>query len=160
MIYQTFHHTWKAWQHEAYRIITGPLDLRKVFWFYDDEKGKSGKTCVGKYAVIQDKACFMGYGACSDLLHIANKRRASLYIWNLSKSKPTGKFGISDMYSAIEYIKDGVACITKYDGDCGVWPIPQIAVFSNYPPAQERMASDRFHVYYIDRSMDRLLKVC
>lgn len=94
------------------------------------------------------------YAAAPDLLFLVAQLQNkgcyrqtawSLHIVNLSKSKPK-QIGSSDLYSALEGIKDGMFTSTKYTPQTILMNPCHIIVFSNDLPNTDCMTQGRFKI--------------
>lgn len=124
-------------------IVDHPPDRRKIYWFYD-KAGGSGKSTFAKYMFFHHQVITITFGDAKDLLHLVSKfpgRKA--YLFDLSRTKG-GKTSMSDIYQALEAIKNGYFCSTKYDSSYVAMDIPHVFVFSNHFPKVDALSYDRW----------------
>lgn len=132
----------REWQLEVENIYLGPVDDRKIYWFWDGEGGK-GKSALVKYFVVKYHALFCDGGKKSDLINLVfnnNMDDCNLVIWDLPRSS---KGGIS--YATLEAVKNGLVCNTKYETGVKAFNPPHIFVFANFPPEDlSALSADRW----------------
>lgn len=130
------------WQLEIEEIITKPPDPRKVYWFWE-EHGNIGKSAFVKYCVVKHNALFCDGGKKSDIINLVfnnNMDECNLIIWDI----PRCNLG-SISYSALESIKNGLVCNTKYETGVKVFNPPHIIVFANSEPGEVcNLSADRW----------------
>lgn len=139
--------TWKPWQIEIRDIIRGPVDNRKVYWYWEP-KGGVGKSVFTKHLCMNYNAVVCG----------GTKRDALYAIRNFDEEKDL-KIVIFDIcranlnhvsYKAMEDIKNGCFFTSKYEsGQCLLNP-PHIIVFSNYLPDTGMLSEDRWVIRQIE----------
>jgi len=122
-------------------------DTRKIMWFYEKE-GNVGKSSFVKYCVIKHKALFCDGGKKSDIINLVFNNDAEdlkIIIWDI----PRCNLGAVS-YSAIESIKNGLVCNTKYETGTKCFNPPHILIFANDLPANpENLSVDRWRIYKI-----------
>lgn len=125
-------------------IITQPIDPRKVFWFWEPD-GNIGKSAFVKFCVVKHNALFCDGGKKSDIINLVfnnDMDECNLIIWDI----PRCNLG-SISYSALEAIKNGLVCNTKYETGTKVFNPPHIIVFANSEPLDlERLSADRWDI--------------
>mgnify|MGYP000104623688 CR=1 FL=1 len=128
-------------------IITQPVDPRKIHWFWEP-LGNIGKSAFVKFCVVKYNALFCDGGKKSDIINLVfnnNMDECNLLIWDI----PRINLG-SVSYSAIESIKNGLVCNTKYETGTKVFNPPHIIVFANCEPANlEALSADRWNIHRI-----------
>lgn len=142
--------TLKPWQETCYKILTGKVDPRKIYWYYDEVGGK-GKSIFAKYMMFHHEIPKLCYGTANDLLNLVSKfpgRKG--YIFDLTRTKPA-TFSSEDMYSVMEDIKNGYFNNLKYETGFCLMAIPNIVVFANHKPLPDKLSGDRFEI--IDLSL-------
>lgn len=135
-------------QKTIYELFLAPVEKRKIYWFYD-EIGGSGKSDMCKYLVVHHQVLFCNNGKCADLINLVfNQEEVSTMIWDL----PRDHDKIS--YSAIESIKNGMVCNTKYETGVKVFNPPHIFIFANCLPDRATMSDDRWVIYKVSNKGD------
>lgn len=129
------------WQQRIVDIITGPVDDRKVYWFWDPiggvGKSKFCLHCILKYgAVVYDSGK-------KDILY-AHKDHEVVF-FDLSR---TVEGFVS--YDAIEQLKKGFCFSGKYESGMKIYPVPHIIIFANFPPDTSKLSADRWVVELIE----------
>lgn len=128
------------WQKEILSKMEGPISHRDIVWVYD-AVGNSGKTMLCKYIVLKNQgtsnlAYYLGYGKAWDVKYALSKIKEEfprLLIFDFTRTKPV-LFEMSEIYSVIEEIKNGIYLSTKFESSMVVTRIPHVIVFSNELP--------------------------
>lgn len=133
----------RPWQQQIMDdIITKPINPRKVYWYWESD-GNIGKSAFVKYCVVKHNALFCDGGKKSDIINLVfnnDMDECNLIIWDI----PRCNLG-SISYSALESIKNGLVCNTKYETGTKVFNPPHIIVFANTPPEEpEKLSKDRW----------------
>lgn len=71
-----------------------------------------------------------------------------ILIFDFTRTKPAF-FEMSEIYSVIEEIKNGIYLSTKFESSMVVTPIPHVYVFSNELPPYKALSADRWKFYRI-----------
>lgn len=135
-----------TWQSNLVDVIKSPPDTRKIYWVFE-ELGNTGKSSFVKYCVVKFNALFCDGGKKSDIINLVfnnNMDECNLIIWDIPRCNFNG---IS--YSALESIKNGLVCNTKYETGVKLFNPPHIIVFANSPPEVEKLSMDRWQIYNI-----------
>jgi hypothetical protein len=108
-----------------------------------------GKSSFVKYCVIKHRALFCDGGKKSDIINLVfnnDMDACNLLIWDI----PRCNLGAVS-YSAIESIKNGLVCNTKYETGTKTFNAPHILIFANDLPANpENLSVDRWRIYKIE----------
>lgn len=135
---------WKEWQQEVIDIVKGPIDDRKVYWFWDRDGG------VGKSFLFNYLACLpnviIGGGA--------TKQVAELWY----NTGPGVKCVIMDIardqreinYVQMEKLKGGVFATGMYGAKKVVQDAVHFIVFANRPPCEASLSQDRWVIKEIN----------
>ena len=130
------------WQKDIIKIMDTEPDDRKVFWFWD-EIGNIGKTQFIKYCIVKHKILYCNGGKMSDIMNLVfnqNMDETTTVMFNIPRAN---EGHVS--YSALESIKDGLVCNTKYETGVKVFNSPHLFVFANFPPSDEtKLSKDRW----------------
>lgn len=134
----------RPWQKEIEKICLNPPDDRKIYWYWES-KGGIGKTAFIKYMVVKHKVTFASSGKYADLINLvfnSNMDQVECILFNIPRAN---RGNIS--YAALEAIKDGLICNTKYETGSKVFNPPNMIIFANYPPDEpEEMSADRWSI--------------
>jgi len=136
------------WQKDLLDKLKSEPDDRTVNWLWSSEGG-TGKSSFCKYLVFHMKAVVCGKGSYSDIINIvfnSDMDTCNLIIFDLPRNN-----GNKISYSAIESIKNGMVCNTKYETGSKIFNAPHIVVFANSPPEYELLSQDRWSVLCIDK---------
>lgn len=132
------------WQKDIEDIILSTPNNRKVYWFWDSV-GNIGKSAFVKYCIVKHKVLFCDGGKKSDIINLLfnnNMDECNCIIWDIPRST-----GGKVSYSAIESIKNGFICNTKYETGVKVFNSPHVIVFANYPPENlDELSKDRWDI--------------
>jgi len=124
-------------------LYLAPVDKRKVYWFWDREGG-AGKSDMCKWLYVKYKVLFCNGGKCADLVNLVYscEEEVLAMIWDLPRDHSKLSF------SAIESIKNGMVCNTKYETGVKVFNPPHIFILSNQLPDDlDGLSKDRWVIY-------------
>lgn len=123
-------------------------DDRSVYWFYE-ETGNVGKSALCKYMYMKYGVLFCNGGKVGDLINLvfnANMDETKAVIWDIPRSS-----GGAISYSAVEQIKNGLICNTKYETGNKVFNAPHIFIFANFAPMNmDNLSNDRWNIFKIN----------
>lgn len=132
------------WQKDAEALLTGSsVDDRIVHWWYDRD-GNIGKSAFAKYMVVKHKALYCCSGKYADLINLVfncDMDNCSCIIFDIPRNQ-----GNKVSYSAIESIKNGLICNTKFETGTKVFNSPHVLVLSNMPPDIDALSIDRWKI--------------
>jgi len=135
------------WQIQMDNCISYEPDDRTIYWIYS-KNGGMGKSTFCKYLAYTYNAVICGKGNYSDIINImynANMDNTNLVVFDLPRNN-----GNKVSYSALEAIKNGLICNTKYETGNKLFNPPHILIFANDEPEWEAMSDDRFKVLCVD----------
>lgn len=136
------------WQQNIVDIINSEPDDRKIYWFWEST-GNIGKSALVKYLVVKYNHVFCQGGKESDIMNLIFKTdmdNINTVIFDIPRSH---KGNVS--YSALENIKNGLVCNTKYETGFKAFNSPHVICFANYPPTKpEELSSDRWVISEIN----------
>jgi len=139
------------WQENIIKMMETEPDDRKVFWFWD-EVGNIGKTQFIKYCIVKHKILYCNGGKMSDIMNLVfnqDMNETSCVMFNIPRAN---EGHVS--YSALESIKDGLVCNTKYETGVKVFNSPHLFVFANFPPSDEtKLSRDRWVITNLGGTM-------
>ena len=129
--------------------LTEPDD-RAIYWFYEDI-GNVGKSAFCKYMYSKHGVLFCNGGKSGDLINLCfntDMDNTKAVIWDIPRASQNA---IS--YSAVEQIKNGLICNTKYETGNKIFNPPHIFIFANFPPRDtHNLSIDRWNIYRIDET--------
>jgi hypothetical protein len=143
------------WQKEILNIINNDPNDRSLNWFYDNGIGCVGKSSIIKYicATMKNKVVLITGGKKSDIINIIYNNKKIL-------TEEINPIVIIDIpyneynncsYSALEEIKNGLICNTKFEGGFFVMNSPHVIVCSNFYPNINKVIKDRWQIYKINK---------
>ncbi len=141
-------HDYYQWQTDLINIMEGPVNLRKVYWYWS-RKGKVGKSAFCKHMCMNDKQVFIIGGTNKDALYsILIKVKKGIYPTTIFIDIPRNKIDKEGnpmiSYTALEQIKNGHIFSAKYESEDAMFNPPHIIVFANCAPDQTKMSEDRW----------------
>lgn len=136
------------WQKYLMERCLEEPDDRHIIWIYDP-KGCNGKSKFTKYMSWKHNAQFLTYARAENLLALACKKISKCYLFDLSRTKPMDISG-QDIYSAMEQIKNGMICQTKYQVETICFDPPHVVIFANQLPEMHRLTTDRWIIMTIN----------
>jgi len=132
-------------------------DDRKIIMVHDDV-GNSGKSIFSEF--LEYKKLALGLPPLrnmGDLMQFAfGFTNQKCYLINMPRAIKKDK--LSDFYSGIECLKNGVVWDKRYAAKKRRMDRPQIVVFTNIAPKWEFMPADRWEVYEMQADHSMLLK--
>jgi len=140
---------WKPWQQAVLDILAGPVDRRKVHWFYERE-GNKGKSFLAKFIEWKHPTVIVN-GKQGDVFHgIKNfietkKKYPNPVLIDIPRTNENYV-----CYGTMEKIKDGLFYSGKYEGGV-IRLLPcHLFVFANFPPDTSKMSSDRWDIHMVE----------
>nr|WAE42505.1 MAG: replication associated protein [Cressdnaviricota sp.] len=132
------------WQSEIEKKCLEEPDDRTINWYWEDT-GNFGKSAFCKYMIVKHKALFCSGGKHSDIINLVfnqNMDDTRIVIFDIPRAH---KGAIS--YSALESIKNGMVCNTKYETGVKVFNSPHIIIFANFEPNKpDELSLDRWNI--------------
>lgn len=136
------------WQLEIEKLALTEPDDRTIHWYWDT-KGNIGKSAFIKYMVVKHKILFCSSGKYADLINLVFNTDMDICNCVLFDIPRANKGAVS--YAALEAIKNGLVCNTKYETGSKAFNSPHIIIFANFPPEdQEQLSSDRWKITCLD----------
>ncbi len=133
------------WQKDIVELCLTEADDRSIHWFYE-EVGNKGKTALIKYLCFHHNALLVG-GKASDAKYLITKWKETkgFYPKIVIFSFPRN---LEDYvsYSAMEEIKDGMFCSTKYECEMVLMNCPHVLCFANFYPDTSKLSEDRWEI--------------
>lgn len=139
------------WQQALADSFKAEPHLRRVTWIYDKD-GRAGKGTFVKWCLLKVLQCLtLSYGrAVDNYTVVAEYMEANTYpkvvLFDLAKACPNGVTE-TDLYVAIEKIKDGVFTAPKHHSRMIAFPPPHVVVFANSMPMVSQLSRDRWDVH-------------
>jgi len=129
------------WQREIVELTETEPDDRTINWYWESN-GNVGKSQLMRYLVIH-KGALLVSGKSADIKYqIANcKQPPDLIIYDIPR---TARNYIN--WTALEEIKNGIFCSSKYESKMIVMNSPHIICFANFEPNEDVMSQDRWKV--------------
>lgn len=133
------------WQTALYKEIQDQPDDRTIHWIWNKE-GNGGKTKFAKRMVIENFAKFLSPCKASDALNfVYNCPNENCYLFLLPRTWGSS-ISKTELYQALESIKDGMIFNSKYSTGTLVMDSPHVVVFANFPPKVECLSLDRWKI--------------
>lgn len=122
----------RDWQKDAEALLTADSDDdRTIHWWWENTGGV-GKSQFAKYMIVKYKTLYCSSGKYADLCNLvfnADMETCSSVIFDIPRNQ-----GGKVSYDALEAIKNGIICNTKYETGTKIFNSPKIIVFANAPP--------------------------
>jgi len=132
------------WQKHIISLIAQTPDDRTIEWYYDEHGGK-GKSTMSKYLYFHHDIITLTIGKASDILNLVYKLSGrKMYIFDISRTVTAG--AMTEIYAAMEAVKNGYFVNTKYDTGVCCMARPHVIVFSNKLPKMSALSSDRWSI--------------
>jgi hypothetical protein len=141
------------WQQLVLDIVL-TRSSREILWVWSAE-GNTGKTTLAKLLTFEHNAVLLD-GKKADILYAATEYLTKLdedeafsrqHVFLLDLSRTIEQY-VS--YDAIEKLKNGYWFSGKYESKMTMIPPPRVVIFSNFPPNESTMSSDRWRIIDID----------
>ena len=137
----------RPWQVDILNIIKSPAHERSIYWFWENTGGV-GKSSFAKYLCSVHDAIYIDEGKKSDIINIVynieNITAKSVIVIDVPRDN-----GNTVSYKAIEQIKNGMICNTKYETGMKLFNPPHIIIFANMPPEEHKLSADRWKIFEI-----------
>lgn len=127
--------------------LCGPVHDRQIMWYWD-EHGNTGKTWFSKYLVGVLDAVRFENGKSSDIKHAYHGE--SIVVFDFCRAQQD-----HINYEVIESVKNGVIFSGKYESACKIFDVPHVLCFSNQPPDETKMSTDRWSIHEITEEETR-----
>jgi len=138
-----------SWQKNVINIINQPANDRDVRWFWDDD-GNTGKSKLCKYILMNYHSHVISKGRYSDIINVIFNMEDidsdSVIVIDIPRNQSNHV-----SYDAIESIKNGFVCNTKYETGQKIFNPPHVLIFCNYPPDTSQLSEDRWIITKIDK---------
>lgn len=138
------------WQETIQNIISKEADKRHVYWIWETT-GNVGKSTFCKYLCHKYNAIYIDEGKKADLINIIYNvpkiGKKSIITIDIPRNN-----GNSVSYKAIEQIKNGMICNTKYETGMKLFNSPHIIIFSNCYPEKDKLSADRWKIGKIENN--------
>lgn len=137
----------RPFQQRIINLINNPTtkeDDRTIYWFWD-KNGNIGKTQLAKYICLNYNALYLSGKSndikCAVAKHIETKKELDIAIFYYTRT-------VEDYvsYEALESIKDGIFFSGKYESQQVIFNSPILICFSNFPPNENSLSKDRWHI--------------
>lgn len=129
-----------GWQFDLYLVLNGPVDKRKVIWYWE-HSGNVGKSYFALNYSAGDGR--FGYvvtgGRFSDIFYAYKNEPVVFFDWARDQEE-------SFPYRVIEAFKNGYFLNTKYESVSRRFAVPHVVVFSNFPPDRSKLSEDRWQI--------------
>jgi len=126
------------WQNDIIEIITGPVDPRKIYWFWEP-MGGVGKTVFCRHLMVRHDVGFFQGGKKSDLAMAYTGQKTVVFSFSRTTEEHVN-------YDAMEAIKDGIIFSGKYKSGTKIFDYPHVICFANWEPDTSSMSKDRWEI--------------
>jgi hypothetical protein len=133
----------RPWQQRILDLTLEEADDRTIHWYWEST-GRVGKSVFCKYMVMNHNAAFCYGGKYADLINLIYMTDMDICNTVIFDIPRPDKNKIN--YSALESIKNGLVCNTKFETGYKAFNSPHVIVFSNYPPDETKMSQDRWKI--------------
>lgn len=138
------------WQLEILEIMKTEPDDRTVYWYWE-RPGHMGKSQFVKYCIVKHKVLMCNGGKHSDIMNLVFNQdmdETNCVMFDIPRPH---EGNVS--YSALECIKNGMVCNTKYETGVKIFNSPHIFCFANFPPDNiEKLSADRWKIIHLRES--------
>jgi len=135
------------WQLEILEIMKTEPDDRTVHWYWE-RPGHMGKSQFVKYCIVKHKVLMCNGGKHSDIMNLVFNQdmdETNCVMFDIPRPH---EGNVS--YSALECIKNGMVCNTKYETGVKIFNSPHIFCFANFPPDNmDKLSADRWKITHL-----------
>lgn len=126
-----------TWQEDLVATFKEKAHPRRIHWRWESA-GNSGKTTFTKYLVKHHGAIMVDTTAKERVIRAYNLEPIVVFDINRAEGK-------TDMvnYGIMEMLKNGMGFNTMYEPGMKLWHPPHVLVFSNFPPSDGKLSTDR-----------------
>lgn len=151
------------WQRQLSALIASKPDSRTIMWI-TNSGGNVGKSAFTKHHAFSSPKTValipLGTAAQIKTACIAIGPRKTYFV-DFPRSLGTGSERISEIFSAIESIKNGWVTSPMYGKYQSLFfDPPHVICFSNDDPPMELLSADRWHVAHLTSKTDTLCSKC
>nr|QXP07793.1 MAG: replication associated protein [Arizlama virus] len=126
----------RLWQRKLVKIIQGPVDSRKIYWFWEDI-GNVGKSWMATYLLRNHQATVLSTGKTADIAYLLDS--PTIVVFDISRAQ-----GMEHVnFGVMEDIKNGRIFSPKYESIIKAFAVPHIIVFANEPCPHGKFSADR-----------------
>lgn len=134
--------TLRPWQQTLYDRLKGPVDPRKVHWYWE-MTGNVGKSFMAAYATFVAGAITVPIGKLHDMCYVLSKDTYPIYIIDIPR---TYADKLDHVFTLVEMIKSGKMCSYKYESKIMLLEPAHVVIFSNFPPNLDSWSPDRYDI--------------
>jgi hypothetical protein len=137
------------WQEKIVKECEEEPDDRSINWVWE-KKGNVGKSALVKYLCIHSNALLIS-GKSADIKYqiAAAEFPPDIVVYDIPR---TAQGYIN--YTALEEVKNGVFCSSKYESKMVIIPTPHVYCFANFEPNMETMSKDRWKLINLNLDID------
>lgn len=131
--------TLRPWQQDLLNILEGPVNNRRIYWYWD-ELGGNGKSWMGTFLARNHGAITISSGKTADIAYLYNPTR--IVVFDISRATTEQNMDHIN-YGVMEDIKNGRLMSSKYMSTVKYFDPPHMVVFSNKPCPHGKFSADR-----------------
>lgn len=129
----------RSWQAEVLKIVSGPVDERKILWIYDSE-GNTGKSRLVRNLCAEHGGVVLS-GKVVDMAYQYNSERVVCFDITRTQAQSS-----DHLYSMAESLKNGILVSSKYESKMKRFSTPHVIFFSNSLPSFTAWSKDRYQI--------------
>lgn len=125
----------REWQQELLNILEGPVDNRKIYWYWE-EVGNVGKSWMATFLLRNYDAITVSSGKTADIAYLLDQPK--IVVFDIARDAIDHvNFGV------MEDIKNGRVFSPKYESAVKSFDVPHLVVFANCPCPHGKFSADR-----------------
>lgn len=140
-------YTLRLWQQNLLHKLHGPVDSRKIMWYWEDV-GNVGKSWMATFLARNEQALTVSTGKTADIAYMFQPTR--IVVFDISRAVDMDHVN----FSVMEDIKNGRIMSSKYMSCVKYFDSPHIVVFANAPPPHGKFSADRLEIVELQRDPD------
>lgn len=139
----------EQWAIDLEGELDGPVNRRKVIWYYDEVGGRGKSNFARRYqsktntpGLDRTGGYIVNGGKYADVYYAYKGQRVVFFDWSRDHQE-------AFPYSVVENFKNGYFLSTKYESREFRFRPPHVVVFANWLPDQSKLSADRWDIRHI-----------
>lgn len=131
---------WRPWQMALTLELAGPVDPRRIVWYYDELGGSGKSTMVTYFTSHPELKAVMLEGKVADMKYAFMKRPGRVVFFDLTRTMAEH---MDHLYMFAEALKNGIYMNSKYESRLVRFAPCHVVFFANFKPEGGKWSADR-----------------